>query len=180
MSGPGGTKTVHCAAALVVGSLLAVGLGACAYEDIGDPQPAAAQTRKPAPTMPAKDPGVLGVEARNYAELHQRLAGAPGSVLLADAGPADGPGVGFRKAATLKTAGPHTVTLTCVGGSQAQIFLSQDTGSGTEHMAFKVDCTETQTRVVQLQKGYISAQLTRSDPAGDWTGAVAGIKITAK
>lgn len=120
-------KTVHCAAALVVGSLLAVGLGACAYEDIGDPQPAAAQNRKPAPTMPAKDPGVLGVEARNYAELHQCLAGAPGSVLLADAGPADGPGVGFRKAATLKT-----------------------------------------------------AQLTRSDPAGAWTGAVAGIKITAK
>jgi hypothetical protein len=47
-------------------------------------------------------------------------------------------------------------------------------------MAFTVDCSETQTRVVQLQKGYISAQLTRSDPTGAWTGAVAGIKITAK
>ena len=78
--------------------LLAGGMTACAYEDDGGPQPAACRakaTRLRLP-LPAKDPGVLGVEARNYAELHQRLAKTPGSVLLVDAGPGDGPGKGFR------------------------------------------------------------------------------------
>lgn len=42
-----------------------------------------------------------------------------------------------------------------------------------------VDCSETRTQVVQLQKGYVGAQLVgRRDPSRAWTGAVAGIKIT--
>ncbi len=181
MSGLGGTQTVRCVAALIVGMLLASGMTACAYEDVGGTQPAAAgPSHPPAPSMPAKDPGVLGVEARNYAELHQRLAEAPGSALLADAGPADGPGIGFSKAATVASAGPYTVTAACVGTPHAQIFLSQDTNGGTEHMVFEVDCLRTQSQIVRLQKGYVSAQLTRPDPTGAWTGAVAGIKITAQ
>lgn len=111
MSGPGGTKTVRCLMAFSTAVSLAAGLAACAYEDEGNPQPTAAgASLRPGRTLPAKDPDVLAVEARNYAELDQRLANVPGPVLLADHGPADGPGVGFSKAATVMTAGPHTVT----------------------------------------------------------------------
>ncbi|MEY9777459.1 hypothetical protein [Arthrobacter sp. MW3 TE3886] len=181
MSGPGGTKTVRVAAGLIVGMLLAGGVAACAYEDDGDPRPTAAgQSHRPSPAAPTKDPGVLGVEASNYAELHKRLAVAPGSALLSDAGPADGPGVGFTKAATVTVAGPHTVTAACVGIPHAQIYLSQNSPAGTEHAVLEVDCSRTQSQVVQLQKGYVSAQLTRPDPTGAWTGAVAGIKVTGQ
>ncbi|MET1063934.1 MAG: hypothetical protein ABWX85_03090 [Arthrobacter sp.] len=120
------------------------------------------------------------MEARNYAELDQRLAGVPGAVLLADVGAADGPGVGFRKTAMVKTAGPHTLTAACVGAPHAQIFLSQDIKGGTEHTVFEVDCSGTQTQVVQLHKGYVGVQLSRPQPDGVWTGAVAGIKITVQ
>lgn len=181
MSGSGGTKAVRCAAALIAGILLAGGLAACAYEDDSDPQPAAAvQSHRSAPSsLPAKDPGVLGVEASNYAELHKRLAKAPGSVLLADAGPADGPGVGFSKATTVMAAGPHTVTAACVGIPHAQIFLTQD-GSGAQPLSLDFDCSGVLSKVVVLQKGYVGAQLIRPDPTGAWTGAVAGIKVTVK
>jgi hypothetical protein len=156
-------------------------LASCAYEDEGDPRPTAAgQLHRPAPAASTKDPGVLGVEANNYAELHKRLAEAPGSVVLSDAGPADGPGVGFTKAATVTAAGPHTVTAACVGIPHAQIYLSQNLPAGTEHTVFEVDCSRTQSQVVQLQKGYVSAQLIRPDPTGAWTGAVAGIKVTGQ
>lgn len=101
-------------------------------------------------------------------------------MLLADSGPADGPGVGFSKAATVLAAGPHTVTTACVGIPDAQMFLSQDTKGGTEHVVFDVDCAGAQSQVVQLNQGYVSAHLTRHDPTGAWTGAVAGIKITVQ
>ncbi|MGO4807441.1 hypothetical protein AB4089_20240 [Arthrobacter sp. 2MCAF15] len=117
------------------------------------------------------------MEATNYAELHKRLANATGSVLLADAGAADGPGVGFSKAATVMTTGPYTVTATCVGTPGAQIFLAQD---GVEPVSLEVDCSGVLSKVVQLQKGYVGAQLIRPDPTGAWTGAVAGIKITVQ
>jgi hypothetical protein len=177
MSGPGEAKTVRNFAVLIVGTLLACGMAACAYEDDGDPKPAAAgQSHGAAPAVPTKDPGVLGAEASNYAELHRRLADTTGSVLLTDAGPADGPGVGFRKAAMVKTAGPYTVTATCVGTRGAQIFVSQD---GAEPVSLDVDCSGVLSKVVVLQRGYVGTQLTRHDPTGAWTGAVAGIKITA-
>lgn len=181
MSGPGGTRTVRCAAALTVGLLLAGGMAACAYEGVGDPQPTAAgQSRRPAPSVPSKGPDILAAETRNYAELEQRLSAAPGPVLLADSGPADGPGVGFSKAATVMTAGPHTVTTACVGTPHAQIFLYQESIGGTEPVVFDVDCAGAQSQVIQLQKGYVSAHLTRHDPTGAWTGAVAGIRITVQ
>lgn len=164
----------------MLGILLAGGVAACAYEGSGDAQPTAAgQSRRPAPSVPSKGPDILAAEARNYAELEKRLSGAPGSVLLADSGPADGPGVGFSKAATVMTAGPHTVTAACVGTPHAQLSLSQDT-MGAEPMMFDVDCSGAQSQVVQLQKGYVSAHLTRHDPTGAWTGAVAGIRITVQ
>jgi hypothetical protein len=161
--------------------LLAGGVAACAYEGGGDPQPTTAQqSNRPAPSLPAQGSDVLSAEARNYAELEKRLAAAPGSLLLADAGPADGPKAGFSKTATVTTAGPHTVTAACVGTPHAQIFLSQNTKGGTEQMVFEVDCSGAQTQVVQLRKGYVSAQVIRHDPTGAWTGAVAGIKITVQ
>jgi hypothetical protein len=181
MSGPGGTKTVRCAAVLIVGVLLTGGLGACAFGSDRDPQPTpAGQSQRSAPTAPADDPGVLGAETRNYAELRQRLAMTTGAVLLDDSGPADGPAVGFNKVATVKADGPHMITAACVGIPHVQIYLSQDTEAGTEHLVFEVDCSGAQTQTVQLQKGYLSAQLTRPDPTGAWTGAVAGIKITVQ
>ena len=180
MSGPGEPKTARRAATLIGVMVLAGGMAACAYEDGGAAQPTAAvQSHRPAPSVPAKDPGVLGVEAANYAELHKRLATAPGSVLLADAGPADGPGVGFSKAVTVMTAGPHTVTATCVGTPGVQMFLTQD-GTGAEPVSLDVDCSRVLSKVVVLQKGYVSAQLIRPDPTGAWKGAVAGIKITVR
>lgn len=161
--------------------LLAGGMSACAFEADDDPQPKAAeQSRRSGSTVPAGDPGVLGVEARNYAELHQHLAKTTGTVVLDDAGPADGPGAGFNKVGTVTTAGPHSVTAACVGIPHTQIHISQDTKAGTEHLVFEVDCSGAQTQIVQLQKGHVSAQLTRHDPTGAWTGAVAGIKITVQ
>lgn len=180
MSGLGGTNAVRGVVVFMLGVSLAAGLAACAYEDEGDPLPTSANASPaPARTLPGKDPDVLTAEARNYAELEQRLATAPGSVLLADAGPADGPGVGFRKAATVPTAGSYTVTAACVGVPRAQIYLSQEIPGGTDHQVFEVDCSGTQTQVIQLQKGYVGAQLMgRRDPTAAWTGAVAGIRIT--
>lgn len=181
MPGPGGKKTVRCTAPLIIATLLAGGLGACAFDADGDPRPTAAgQSLRSASPVTAADPGVPGVETRNYAELHQRLGTAAGAALLDDSGPADGPGAGFDKVATVMTAGPHTVTAACVGIPHVQIYLSQDTKAGTEHVVFEIDCSGAQTQTVQLQKGYVSAQLTRQDPTGAWTGAVAGIRITVQ
>ena len=181
MSGPGGTKAACCLAAILVGLTLAGGLAACAYEDGADAPPAAAgPNHRPVRTIPEKNPDVLAVEDRNYAQLDQRLAKAQGPVLLADAGPADGSGVGFGKAATVLEAGPHTVTAACVGISQAQISLTQNLAGGTRHIVLDVDCSGTRTQVVQLQEGYVGAHLVaRRDPTGAWTGAVAGLRITA-
>jgi hypothetical protein len=187
MFGSGGTKTVRCAATLIAGVLLTGGLSACSVVTERERQPpAAGQSPQSAPTVPAgaspavpaEDAGVLGAEARNYAELQRRLAVAAGPVLLDDSGPADGPAAGFTKVGTVLTDGPHTLTAACVGIPQAQIHLSQDTAAGTEHTVFEVDCSGVQTQIVQLQKGYVSAQVTRPDPTGAWTGAVAGVRIT--
>jgi hypothetical protein len=161
---------------MIVGVLLAVTLGACTYE--GDTVTEANVTEAgspPAPSLPTKDPEVLYAEKSNYAELENRLAAAPGSVLLQDSGPADGPGVGFQKNATVKTAGPHTVTASCVGTDSAQILLYQEPGA---ELSFELDCRQVLSRTVELHEGYVGAQLTRSDPTGPWTGAVAGIRIS--
>ena len=179
MSRSGGTKTIRAASALIGSLLLAAGLDACTYKDPGDPQRTAGQSHRPAPSVAAKDPDVLAVEGRNYAELERRLAATPGEALLADAGAADGPSVGFRKTATVKTAGPHTVTAACIGIPNAQIYLSQDIKGGSQYTVLEVDCSRTQTQVVQLAAGPVGVQLTRVHPDGAWTGAVAGIRITA-
>jgi hypothetical protein len=160
--------------------LLASVVSACTYEGDVDARPAAAQTSsRPEPSLPTKDRELLSTERSNYAELTKRLARAPGSVLLDDSGPADGPGVGFQKTATVKTAGAHTVTASCVGTETAQIILYQEAGHGSE-LSLELDCSQVLSQAVKLQKGYVGAQLTRSDPSGPWTGAVAGIRITTE
>ena len=181
MSGPGGTKAVGRVAALIVTALLAGGMAACAYEDDGDAlSTAAARTARPAPSVQSKGPDVLAVESRNYADLEKRLAGATGTVVLSDSGPADGPGVGFSKIATVKAGGAHTVTAACVGTPGVQMFLSQDPRTGAEPLSFDLECSGTLRRVVELQAGYVVADLIRHDPNGPWTGAVAGIRITVE
>lgn len=169
------------AAAGISVALLACGAAGCSYADDVDRGPTAAAGPRPARTAAAKDPEVLAVETRNYAAVEQRLANLPGQVVLADSGPADGPGVGFRKAATVRTAGPHAVTVACVGLPALQVSLSQEIPGGTRHTVLDVDCSKTQTQEVELQEGYVSAQLVaHRDPAGAWTGAVAGIRITVR
>lgn len=163
------------------GSLrLSGGLAACAYEDVSDPtQTATAEhSRRPAPSAPTKAPEILDAEAGNYAELEKRLAVAQGSLLLDESGPADGPGVGFSKTGTVKTAGAYTVTATCVGIPDARIFLSRP--GSRELLALDLDCSRVLSQVVELQEGYVGALLMRHDPTGPWTGAVAGVRITVE
>ena len=165
---------------VLAGVLAAAVLAGCAYEGEGDPLPAASASVRPAAALPSKGPDLLAVEAENYAELDRRLAGGAGPVLLAVSGPADGPGVGFSKSVTVTTAGPHTVTVACVGAPQALVSLSQEIVGGSERTDFELDCKGAQLQVVQLKAGSVGAHLIRLHPdGGAWTGAVAGIKITA-
>lgn len=131
------------------------------------------------PSLHAPGPGVLGVETRNFAVLRQRMAQTAGTVVLADDGPADGPGLGFSETATVTAPGPHTVIAACVGIDHAQIFLSQ---SGGENHPIKldVDCSGILSEVIVLQKGNVGAFLIRQDPTSAWKGAVAGIQITVQ
>lgn len=171
MSRRGGTRTARFYAGLMLSMLLA----GCAYEDAGDPPSAPERSARPAPSVPTKGPDILDAEASNYAELEKRLAAARGPVLLDDSGPADGPGVGFTKTATVKSAGTYTVTAACVGMPGAQIFLLR---SETPELSLKLDCSGLLSQVVELQEGYVGAALMRHDPTGPWTGAVAGVRIT--
>jgi hypothetical protein len=159
--------------------MLAAGvLVGCAYEDEGDPAPTETRTSvRPAAAVPTKGPDLLAVEDRNYAALGRRLGAADKPVLLVDGGPADGPGVGFRKTAKVTAAGPHTVTAACVGLPGVQIYLTQEVQGGSEGTTIELDCSGTHTQVVQLQEGYVGVHLVRY-PDGAWTGGVAGIKIT--
>ncbi|MDQ0075768.1 hypothetical protein [Arthrobacter oryzae] len=176
MSVLGGTKAVRYSAGLVMSLLLAGGLISCAYEGEGDPQPAAERSARPAPALPSASPEILSVQSGNYAELEKRLAAAPGSVLLDQSGPADGPGVGFSKAVTVKTAGSYTVTAACVGIPEAQILVGRPGSS--DFLSLDLDCSGVKSQVVELQAGPVHAQLMRQDPNGPWTGAVAGLRIT--
>ena len=177
MSRPGATRRVRGLVALF-GMLSAGFLAGCAYEGEGDPLPAASASVRPAATLPSKGPNLLAVEAENYAELDRRLAGATGLALLAVSGPADGPGVGFSKSVTVTTAGPHTVTVACVGAPRALISLAQQIVGGIKRTDLQLDC-EAQSQVVQLEEGSVGAHLVRLHPnGGAWTGAVAGLKIT--
>ncbi len=151
------------------------------YEDDGDTPRTVAleQSRRPAAPIPSKGPDILEVETGNYAELKKRLATAAGPALLDDSGAVDGPGIGFSKTAMVKTAGAYTVTAACVGVPEAQMSLGQDPRTGAKPLEFTLDCSGTLSQVVQLKAGYVFAHLLRYDPAGQWTGAVAGVRITA-
>lgn len=161
--------------------MLGGGISGCAYEHAGDPPPAATAERsgRPAPTVPTKGPEILDVEAANYVELERRLAVARGSVILDEAGPADGPGVGFSQTATVESSGTYTVTAACVGMTNAQIFLSLPE-TGREPLALNLNCSGVLSQVIELREGHVGAALIRPDPTGPWTGAVAGVRITAE
>lgn len=181
MSCRGGARPVLSGAvAAVLGLLLSGGVAACTYEGPGDPvrTAAAEKSSRPAPSVPTTSPEVLDAEKRNYAELEKRLASAKDSALLTDSGPADGPGVGFSKTGKVTTAGRYTVTAACVGIPNAQIFVSSSPSQ--EMFRLDIDCSGVSTKVVELPEGYVTAALMRRDPNGPWTGAVAGVRITAE
>jgi hypothetical protein len=179
-SGGGAGRVRNAAAAAVLGILLSGALAACTYEGPGDPvrTAAAEKSSRPAPSVPTKGPEILDAEKRNYAELEKRLAAAQGPVLLDDSGPADGPGVGFRKSGKVTTAGRYTVMAACVGISSAQLYIAPP--GAKELLSLDLDCSGVSTKVVELPEGYVMAALMRHDPNGPWTGAVAGVKITAE
>jgi len=162
--------------------LAAGSLAGCTYEDDDGGRPPAtptsAVTPRPGRTIPAgPPPDVLAAQQRNEAALEGLLAGATGPVVLADSGPADGNGVGFQKAARVKTAGDYQVTVACAGIDAAHIVISQDETPATP-TSIVVDCTAPLSRTVSLLPGYIRVGLTRKNPTGPWTGALAGIRIT--
>lgn len=162
--------------------LAAGSLAGCTYEDDGGGRPPAtptsAATPRPGRTIPAgPSPDVLAAQQRNEAELERLLAGATGPVVLTDSGAADGNGVGFQKAARVKTAGDYQVTAACIGVDAAQILIFQDETPAAP-TSILVDCAAPLSRTVRLLPGHINVGLTRSNPTGPWTGAVAGIRIT--
>lgn len=181
MSGRGGTGQVRRTAALAICIVFAGGLASCVYEDDGEAPRTVAlgQSHRPSAPIPSKGADILELETGNYAELAKRLATAAGPVLLDDSGAVDGPGIGFSKSAMVKTAGAYTVTAACVGVPDAQMSLAQDPRTGSAPLELNLDCSGILSRVIQLQAGYVSAHLLRYDPTGQWTGAVAGVKITA-
>jgi hypothetical protein len=172
MSGLGGTRRVR-GVVVLIGILAAGVLAGCAYEDEGDPRPTAASSSvRQAAAMPTRGQDVLAMETRNRAELDQRLAGVPGSVLLEGSGPADGSGVGFTTAANGEVRWAAHRHCSMLGAPRVQFMLYQDVKGGTEHKEFVLDCSASETIVVQLQKGSLRVQLTRNDPDGAWTGAL--------
>ncbi len=160
--------------------LLSGGLAACTYQGAGDPARTAAteQSSRPAPSVPTKGPEILDAEKRNYAELQKRLATARGPALIDDSGPADGPGVGFSKTAKVTTAGRYTVTAACAGIPNAQMVIFAP--GSKQLLSLDLDCSGVSSQVVELEDGYVGAALMRHDPNGPWTGAVAGVRITAE
>lgn len=181
MSSRGGTKPIRSAAAITVLTMLLAGvLAACTYEDVGDPKQTAPAEQSSRGTLsaPTKGPEILDAEKRNYDELRKRLAVAQGSVLLDDSGPADGPGVGFSKTGKVTTAGRYIVTAACVGIPNAQMFI---TAPGSKQLlSLDLDCSGVSSKVVELEEGYVGAALMRHGPNSPWTGAVAGVIITAE
>lgn len=166
---------------LSAGLALAGGLAGCEYEYDDDLQaaPAANDVRPPAPAFTA-DPAVLARQGGNYIELELLLGPVTDRVLLNDLGAIDGPSSGFAKSAKVIKAGSYTLTAACVGVPEAQMSLHQDSRTAEKPLEFVLDCSEVFSQVVELQPGYVSANLLRHDPTGPWTGAVAGVRITAE
>ncbi|WP_432395307.1 hypothetical protein ACRQ5B_15280 [Pseudarthrobacter sp. L19] len=122
---------------------------------------------------------MLATEVRNYTDIERRLANAPGRVLLSASSAANGPSVGFREDALIQDPGAYIFTMACVGIPYAQIRLTEQVVGGKRDKIFEVDCSATRIEIVQLQAGHVIARLIRYDPAGPWTGAVAGIRVSA-
>lgn len=168
---------MRCAAFLLTGLLLAAGLAGCAYQDASDARELITTPPAPAPTA---DRALLDLEASNFTELKKRLGVAPGTVLLEDSVAVGGPGVEFQKNAMVKTAGSYTLTAACAGAPDVRLSLNQDPRTGAKPLQLVVVCSQVTSQLVQLQAGYVSADLVQFNPGSDpWTGAVAGVRITA-
>lgn len=128
------------------------------------------------------DAWVLEREVRNYAELDRLLKTTPGTVLLFEEGPLDGPVRGFGSTAAVPVAGRYAVTAACVGGPGAVVAIGQEQpGAPFQPLKLELDCNGATYRVLALEQGYVFAHLELPGP-GDtpWTGAVGGVRITAE
>lgn len=165
-------------AALLAGLLLVAVLSGCAYQDASGPT---GPLSPPPAAAPAADRALLDLETSNLAELKQRLGVAPGTLLLEDSVAVGGPALGFRKNAMVKAAGAYMLTAACVGAPDVRLGLNQEPQSGAAPLQLIVVCSQVTSQLVQLQAGYVSAALLQFNPGSDpWTGAVAGVRITAK
>lgn len=169
--------------------LLVAGATGCSY-DYPDPgiTPTAAEDRLDTTDPPLmaesaagpSDPLVLQREARNYQYLDALLKAVPGPVLLFQEGPLDGPSRGFGTREQVPAAGQYTVTVACVGGANATVFLRQEHPTVTLWpVELTVDCPGTTSQAITLQQGFVSAHLSLPGP-GDTpkTGAVGGVRVT--
>lgn len=161
---------------------LAVGTAGCTYEGPDDSVRTPSPELTVEPSAPPSTPDILATGTGNYAKLKDLLGTARGPVILEDSGAMDGPARGFGRGAIVKKAGAYMVTTACVGASDARLFLTQDNPqTGFSSLELSVDCSRISSKAVELQQGYISAHLLLPSP-GDtpWTGAVAGVRVTAR
>jgi hypothetical protein len=143
--------------------------------------PTADSVPEKASLRPYDDFQLLEQEARNYAELDQLLA-SPGTAILSDEGPLDGPLRGFGKFEEVPAAGEYTVTAACVGASGAKVMVGQESpGAAFRPLELAMDCAGVTSQVITLQQGYVFAHLFLPSP-GDtpWTGAVGGVRVSGQ
>jgi hypothetical protein len=128
---------------------------------------------------PYSDPHVLEQEAKNYADLDRLLRTSPGTILLFEVGPLDGPVRGFGTTAKVPAAGHYSVTAACIGASSAKVAVGQEyPGAPFRPLELALDCAGALSQVIALQQGSVFAHLVLPGP-GDtaWTGAVGGVSV---
>ncbi|WAH99213.1 hypothetical protein [Arthrobacter sp. MMS18-M83] len=79
---------------------------------------------------------------------------------------------------TAPAKGPEILGAAWVGIPNAQVVISAP--GSKELLSLDLDCSGVSSKVVELPEGYVGAALMRHDPNGPWTGAVAGVRITAE
>lgn len=179
MSSAGGPRGTLRAVLTLVLAVAASGLAGCEYaDDVGMDAAAAsppARTSPPRVPLPAQDPELAAIEARNMAELDRILGTVPAGEVMRGAGGIGGSG--FRTTLRAVEKGTYAVSAACVGSATALLLISQDVRGGGPGLELSLDCGTRVEAALELEAGRVQVQLVRNttDPA---TGAVAGFRIS--